>query len=635
MTFHQDIGFQPAPPSGFAAMTPGQTVDMAQKMRDIQGQNALGAAYAQAVDPTTGQIDPNKLQANLAGSGAPWMTGVGGIQAGQAMQNTNAGQQAQMETARQQMVALNGFLTPLLMKKNPDGTPAPIYADDIRSAYNEAQALGRATPTYGQQINTVLAHTHPGENLRDLVQSTQYQTLTAQQALEARLPAYQGVNLGNVYTQVQSNPNLPGYGQPVAAMPLGMSPEQAASVVDIKMSDGTTRQVQLGNVGAFLAQNPGSQTVGSPYSPGGGAARGPVTNQQFGGPNAGRYNVGQGNGGGAQIGTGPAGQPITATPSAGIQQQGQVTSQNLPPPPGTPGGQGGPTAALPTNIAAPTTIGGRQVATNAGPGAAPLYAQPPARGPAPVAGVSPSAGEVSSIGTVTGGATQAYNDLQNRVSGTKDQVPLIDNMISNLSVKGWAPGFGATVLGTVRQLMQRAGISPTEPGAGFNVSNAQAAQEEFAKNAGQLAAQQLKQSGNATDARQELAESTNPGMLLSRYGNMGILYMLKGTQLATQAEGLAWQKAQDSGWLPGANVQNNFNTWRTERFLATDPQTGGRFDPRVFWVGSMPKFTEQQGYLQTMNPDEQLQFRRNMQYAVDQGWLSIRRDGSVAATVGQ
>lgn len=223
--------------------------------------------------------------------------------------------------------------------------------------------------------------------------------------------------------------------------------------------------------------------------------------------------------------------------------------------------------------------------------------------------------------------------MQDAVTGAKDQVALIDGMITDLNVKGWSPGFGATAFGTLRQIFQNFGLTAPEPGKGFNVADPQRAQEEFVKQSGQLAAAQLKQLGNATDARQELSEATNPGLLLSKYGNLGILYMLKGTQLASQAEGQAWQRAQDNGWLPGANVQNNFNTWKNERFLATDPQTGGRFDPRVFWLGSMPTLREQQDYLSHIDPDLRAQFRANLNYAASQGWIQRRPDGSAVATV--
>ncbi len=138
MTFHQDIGFQPPPPP-----QPGSILPTIQSMREIQGQNALGAAYQQAVDPTTGRIDQAKLANALTASNAPWVVGPGGIQAGQSMQAQGQGTQEQLAAAHQQMNTLNGLITPLLQRKKGQ----PITTQDVQPYLDDALKTSVARQT--------------------------------------------------------------------------------------------------------------------------------------------------------------------------------------------------------------------------------------------------------------------------------------------------------------------------------------------------------------------------------------------------------------------------------------------------------------------------------------------------------
>lgn len=174
MTFHQDIGFQPAPPSGLAAMNPGQMVNMLQGVRDIQGQNALANAYRSAVDPTTGVVDQARMMNSLANSNAGWMTGVGGQQAGTAMEAQGRGTQAQLEAQRQQTTMLNGFLSSFDMSQ-------PVSADQVDQKLQMAVRGGFATPSYYNQWQQMKRNMDPSElaDVRPLIQAYKYVGQTA------------------------------------------------------------------------------------------------------------------------------------------------------------------------------------------------------------------------------------------------------------------------------------------------------------------------------------------------------------------------------------------------------------------------------------------------------------------------
>jgi hypothetical protein len=258
----------------------------------------------------------------------------------------------------------------------------------------------------------------------------------------------------------------------------------------------------------------------------------------------------------------------------------------------------------------------------------PSWAQPP---PPPVQGgaaggigvtAAPGYAETQRDTAVASG--RAYTALQAQVNASKDIEPILADMDAQSRTAGFSTGIGSTIAGTVRQLAQRAGLVPEGPSGNLDLSSPQAAQEEFAKDAARLQAAQLGSLGNPTDARQELSETTNPGLMLSKYGNQGIIHMLQGNQQAIRAMGDAWGQAAQNGWTP-----DRFNEWMSQRFLATDQATGGRFDPRAFWLANMPTLAEQQAYVKKVPPAQAAQLRKNMQYAISNGWATMGSDGSV------
>jgi hypothetical protein len=266
------------------------------------------------------------------------------------------------------------------------------------------------------------------------------------------------------------------------------------------------------------------------------------------------------------------------------------------------------------------------------PRATPVWAQPP---PSPVqggaaggVGLTPAPGYLEGQKIPAAASSQALATLQAQAAATKDIQPILSDMQRLLGTKGFSTGMGSQISSSLRQLLQFAGATPSEPGPGLDVSTPQGAQEEFAKDSARLQAAQLGSMGNPTDARQELSEVTNPGMLVSKYGNQGIIQMLQGNQQAITAQMGAWQQASQAGWTP-----ERYQEWLTTKFLAPDPATGGRFDPRVFWFANAPNLQEQRAYAAKVPAGTQrTQFLKNLQYAKNNGWIGQQSDGTTVVS---
>lgn len=209
MTFHQDIGFQPPPPPN-----PGSILPTIQSMREIQGQNALGAAYQQAVDPTTGRIDQAKLANALTTSNAPWMVGPGGIQAGQSMQAQGQGTTAQMEAQRQQLQFFNSTLAGIDLS-------VPHYAPELQTKLDMLNKSGYITPEAYAQGAQMLKTLGPNEPANDLIRSMRYMGQSAEEFANRNLPPTVGQQsqiqqwLAQPYTWNDANgqPKQGTYGQ--------------------------------------------------------------------------------------------------------------------------------------------------------------------------------------------------------------------------------------------------------------------------------------------------------------------------------------------------------------------------------------------------------------------------------------
>lgn len=134
------------------------------------------------------------------------------------------------------------------------------------------------------------------------------------------------------------------------------------------------------------------------------------------------------------------------------------------------------------------------------------------------------------------------------------------------------------------------------------------AQEEFGKLAFQLAQTQFQSlGGTGTDSKLDSTMHTSPSELLSKYGNKGIIALLKGNEDAVLAQSDAWQKWQDAGH--GPDTYGKFlNQWNRI------------YDPRVFQAAYMSP-DSRQSMLKGMTQTEQAQFQSAYKRSVGLGWV--------------
>ena len=135
-----------------------------------------------------------------------------------------------------------------------------------------------------------------------------------------------------------------------------------------------------------------------------------------------------------------------------------------------------------------------------------------------------------------------------------------------------------------------------------------ASQEEFTKQATQLAQSQFQQlGGTGANAQLESAMHTSPNTELSKMGNRGIIALLKGNEDAIAVKNQAWQdyKAQH-----GPQSYGQFST-----------QFNKSYDPRVF-QGQYLAPGERQKMIEGMNKDEKKTFVSSLRTALANGWIN-------------
>ena len=135
-----------------------------------------------------------------------------------------------------------------------------------------------------------------------------------------------------------------------------------------------------------------------------------------------------------------------------------------------------------------------------------------------------------------------------------------------------------------------------------------ASQEQFAKQAAQLAQAQFQSiGGTGTDSQFNSAFATSPNETLSQLGNKGIIRLLKGNEDAIQAKSRAWQN-----WLSGGNGPQTYPQF--------NQQFNDKFDPRVFQFKYIPQ-KERQEYINRMDPADRQRFWADLTYAHKVGWI--------------
>jgi len=378
-------------------------------------------------------------------------------------------------------------------------------------------------------------------------------------------------------------------------------------------ANGIIQGAVIGNEGAMRAISPHYEGAGgyifqtNPFFRGGNPAAAPVVTTTMTPDTAGQLVPVQL--GGNQTAQMPLGEAIRFLHNNPQYQQfnPNITAPAPAPAPGAGGGAGG---AAPGRYPQP-----------------PQEPQPPATGPAYKQPPGPAPKEAGGVGvtavpgyaeTVQQPSMKAATALVTAANDTPNVSALIDDMRSQVNQPGWNPGLGAQAGSTWRQVLDKMGVNATGA-APTAIKDAQAAYDEFAKDANLIASRQLATIGNPSDARQGLAEAITPGMAQSKEGVLGISATLKGNQDAINRTSAAWNEAKANGWTDNRHLE-----WLNKNWNATDKASGGKFDPRVFWLADTAGTADDQWrrMASKIPKEQQAQFAKNVQYAKDQGWIN-------------
>jgi hypothetical protein len=243
------------------------------------------------------------------------------------------------------------------------------------------------------------------------------------------------------------------------------------------------------------------------------------------------------------------------------------------------------------------------VTTNTTPQNGPRYAVP---GVAPNAAtqpdmVGPPMGREASANVAAAENTKQAIGLQSAASNVPAQKGLLGNLDAELDKITTGPGADW-------RNFAKAFVNTNSPfGNIFNPSTI-ASQEEFSKQAFQLAQQQFQTlGGTGTDAKLDSTMHTSPSAMLTNYGNKGIIALLKGNADAIAAMNHAWQ----TQWLPAHG--NDTGTYG--QFVT---QFNQGFDPRIFQSAYMTP-AQRADILKGMTDAEKTAFRMKYNSAVARG----------------
>lgn len=307
--------------------------------------------------------------------------------------------------------------------------------------------------------------------------------------------------------------------------------------------------------------------------------------------------------------------PVTVTvkDATGTHQQTMTKAQFLQ----MQGGGGMPPGS--TGLPAPT-----QPAPPAGGVPAPAAPQPsplgtgriqapqaPAAQPGASPGVpsSPPLGAEAAANTAATASAEQGVALQKAADTVPQQKALLGNLEAALGQFTSGPGADWKKVGTA--------FANTILPDGLQIHpEAIASQEEFNKQALQLAQQQFQTlGGTGTDAKLDSTMHTSPNEALSKLGNEGIIQLLKGNADAIAVKNQEWQK-----WLSQGHGPETYGQFST--------QFNKTYDPRVFQSTYMST-RQRQEMLKGMTGAEQTQFRKSYNQAVDNGWIPDPRQQNV------
>lgn len=150
------------------------------------------------------------------------------------------------------------------------------------------------------------------------------------------------------------------------------------------------------------------------------------------------------------------------------------------------------------------------------------------------------------------------------------------------------------------------------------------AADSFSKIANQIS---LNQSASfaGTDAGRLMTVHANPSLEMSKYGRDGVIDMLQGNQDARDLTRNMWFQAKKNG--APANSYYDFTQALGNEPL--NPQTGAKFDPRVFQFNRMNR-PNQQKFLSEIGHAELPQFESNYKEAIARGWVKPLKPADAA-----
>jgi hypothetical protein len=233
------------------------------QQQQLDANRATSAAYQQATDPTTGQVDNNKLvgilsQDPAAAYNLPQV--IQGINTQKQQQQTL--QTGQLDQSIKAQSSLRQGLGSLLTK--PDLSP-----QDVQGFATTQLQAGAITPQVYQAEMQSMPQDPQG--LRGWVQQHYMSALSGETQLHAMLPQYAQVNTGPATVAVNQNPLAAGGGVGTVGYTVqnGLSPSDAATPVTVNQNGQPTMIPKA----QFAAGGQPGQTPGA--LPGGGFSAAP------------------------------------------------------------------------------------------------------------------------------------------------------------------------------------------------------------------------------------------------------------------------------------------------------------------------------------------------------------------------
>jgi hypothetical protein len=205
------------------------------------------------------------------------------------------------------------------------------------------------------------------------------------------------------------------------------------------------------------------------------------------------------------------------------------------------------------------------------------------------------------------GTQKASSEQGIKLQTQAEGIPTRKGMLANLedAIDHFKPGKGAEWENVAKNFANR-NILPTA--FQFDPKSI-ASQEEFNKQATQLAQQQFQAlGGTGTDSQLSSAFKSNPNSELSKMGNKNIIQLLKGNEDALAAKNAEWQKWKETNG-PGSydKFQQKFNE---------------TYNPRVYQAQYMTP-DQIQDMRKNMSEKDQAQFLKDYQALKRQGHITF------------